>query len=84
MQTDDYRDSPIIKVIEMLKKHKRYNIKVYDELLSSLKYPNFKNLNDNVKVALSEEECIVNSDVILIFHKNNNYIQSIKNMVILK
>ena len=78
MQTDDYRDSPIIKVIEMLKKHKRYNIKVYDELLSNLKYPNFKNLNDNVKVALSEEECIINSDVILIFHKNNNYIQSIK------
>ena len=41
MKTDDYRDSPIIKVIENLDNLKHYSIKVYDELLSNLKYPKF-------------------------------------------
>ncbi len=78
MKTDDYRESPMIKVIETLSNLSDFNISVYDELLSNLKYPQFNDFSKQIKIAKSCSESILHSDIVLIFHNNKNYIKNIK------
>ena len=78
MKTDDSRESPMIKVIENLDNLKHYSISVYDELLSNLKYPKFNDFSKKIKIAKSCSESILCSDIVLIFHNNQNYIKNLK------
>ncbi len=81
--TDDLRESPILDVIETLL-GKGYDVKIYDKYinLSRLIGKNreylFKKLPHIMKLLCDNlEEVILNSDVILLVNKNEDYINSI-------
>ena len=73
--TNDCRESPIINVIDYLLLNNKKVI-IYDEILLN---ENYKNdiLRKNFNFASTLKDCIVENNIIVVTHKNNQYISGI-------